>query len=428
MRYGLASCNLTPDHPVYLAGYAARTEPSNGSYLPLLGRVLVLDDGTHRLVWVTADVIGFCEATAPRLTAAVAAACEVPAEWVLLSASHTHCGPVIRPMDSEWYGPDALAGNDDFVIERLTAAAAQATADLQPGSLGYGVGQSTMGINRRGRVNGQTQMVPDPDGPLDREVAVLRVDDATGRPAAAVVSYGCHPTTMGGQLVGPDYIGYLRLAVEQQLGAPMLFAQGCGGDVKPRNLTADGRFASGPLSEVERCGRELAAAALPVLTGRLEPVSGPLTTRREDVWLPFGPLAPRATYEQAAASEDRWLSRWGHNVLAAIDSGTPLPEGHPLTVQILEVGNRFGAVFLGGEVCCGIGIRLKSELSSRYALRMVVAYTGAVHGYQAAREQFAAGGYEVDGWSRYRTIPAPYRADIEERIVQQALDLAGRPA
>src|SRR5205823_11055658 len=74
-----------------------------------------------------------------------------------------------------------------------------------------------------------------PDGPVDRELVVLRVEDEEGRAIALAVTYAAHPTLQDPKtmLFSADYPGALAAAVEKAWGAPCLFLQGAAGDLSP---------------------------------------------------------------------------------------------------------------------------------------------------------------------------------------------------
>src|SRR2546423_1540208 len=80
---------------------------------------------------------------------------------------------------------------------------------------------------------------PDPTGPRDETVHVLTFTDERKRPVAPLWSYACHPVTFAepGQ-VSADYPGVVRRALRAAFGAdlPVLFLQGCAGDIRPREL------------------------------------------------------------------------------------------------------------------------------------------------------------------------------------------------
>jgi hypothetical protein len=98
-------------------------------------------------------------------------------------------------------------------------------------------------------------------------VRVLRIDTLDETPLAVIVHYACHPTTMGweNQLFSPDYPGFVRAVVEQQIGGTCLFLQGAAGNLTPQ------RGFTGDINVCRRLGRMLGLEAAKVAT-RIEPL------------------------------------------------------------------------------------------------------------------------------------------------------------
>lgn len=121
--------------------------------------------------------------------------------------------------------------------ERIAGAAWQAQQNLQPVRFAAGTGACDIGLNRRcvtpegERVSGRNW-----DGPVDRTVRVIRLDDLSQKTVAVVVHFACHPTIMAweNKWFTPDYPGMVRHAVEHQVGGKCLFLQGAAGDIGPR--------------------------------------------------------------------------------------------------------------------------------------------------------------------------------------------------
>ena len=68
-KVGLASAKITPDKPVMLAGYAARSTPFKNVEDDLFAKVLVMDDAQgNRGVMVTSDLVGIAAEIGARLT------------------------------------------------------------------------------------------------------------------------------------------------------------------------------------------------------------------------------------------------------------------------------------------------------------------------------------------------------------------------
>src|SRR4051812_5862518 len=97
-KAGAGVMTVTPAELMWLAGWAVRTGPSRGILTELFAKALALEDHQgSRLVLLTADLIAV-----PRdLTATVADRVRerwgLPRERLMVCASHTHCGPEIRP-------------------------------------------------------------------------------------------------------------------------------------------------------------------------------------------------------------------------------------------------------------------------------------------------------------------------------------------
>lgn len=73
-------------------------------------------------------------------------------------------------------------------------------------------------------------MAPNPDGPNDQEVTVIkfnRINDGTVK--SLFVHFTCHPTTTADNLINSEYPGVAMEKVEEHLGggAIAMFLQGC---------------------------------------------------------------------------------------------------------------------------------------------------------------------------------------------------------
>src|SRR4029077_7485430 len=80
---------------------------------------------------------------------------------------------------------------------------------------------------------------PDPAGPRDETVHVVTLPGPAGRPLALLWSYACHPVSFAEpRHVSADYPGVVRRALRDAIGSdlPVIFLQGCAGDIRPREL------------------------------------------------------------------------------------------------------------------------------------------------------------------------------------------------
>lgn len=417
MKVGLANATITPERPIWMTGFAARKEPSNGAYNDLEASVIVFDNGTARIGIMALDLVGVDEFFLEPIREK-AESLGIPPEAMLVNCSHTHCGPAVRKIrgsirkfDEEYL--QWLQATLDDLLER-------AVADLQDAQLDYFIAPCTMGINRRRKPTGDEAagMLPTPDKPIDTDVPVLRVLSAEGEVRAVVFSYACHPTTMGGQELGTDYPGPARDVIRDDFpGTLPIFLQGCGGDVKPRNLS-DGRFASGPLEAVYEIGHELGRAVQAALCATPEPLDDRLAASSAMADLPArDPMTEEEM--QALENGNQWEQKWAEAAREAIAEEGGLAEVLPVEVQALNVG---GLVFcgMGGEICVGNGLELKERLDD---VRLwTLGYSNLLRCYVASRGQHANGGYEVWRSFLYSWTPRPRPLGLKPESVDVLID------
>src|SRR5947207_12459909 len=96
------------------------------------------------------------------------------------------------------------------------------------------------GFNR----NRHTKIEPKP---VDRELAVMRLDDLSGKPIAVLVNFAAHPTMVPASTLkfSADYVGAMKAAVEKATGATAIFMQGASGDMSVNEGTNNGYSAFG---------------------------------------------------------------------------------------------------------------------------------------------------------------------------------------
>ena len=135
-------------------------------------------------------------------------------DQLVLSSSHTHCGPVIGKMlgtmypmnPQQWADVDAYTSELEDKIVKLVGASLKS---LRPAHLSFGHGEASFAMNRRGRTNEGMVIGVNKEGPVDHDVPVLRVDDQQGKLRAVVFGYACHNTTARDFLqFHGDYAGF----------------------------------------------------------------------------------------------------------------------------------------------------------------------------------------------------------------------------
>jgi len=370
LRVGIATTTVTPKGSVKLAGFAARKDPSTGVYKDLTASCMVLEGATTRLGLMAIDVIDIGESELEAIRGAAEKA-GIARGQMMINCSHTHCGPRFRGDDE----------NAKMFKQRTCGLLDAAVADLREARLDYTVGSCTMGISRRQKgPEGKIRFRPEPRKPIDVDVPVLRVISPEGKVRAVVFGYACHPTAMGGLEIGPDYPGFARDTIVEGIpGCLPIFLQGCGGDIKPRSVTAKGSFDYKSPDVLAELGHELGRAVMAALC-----VPPPELDTELD----------------------------GVSRMVPLPSKKDPDKPYTIEIQVLRIGD-LAIVGLTGEICVELGLRIKRELSQQKI--WVNGYTNKGGGYLPPASYFPDGGYEVD---RSRVSPA-----AEDILVENVLEL-----
>src|SRR5438132_4893091 len=106
-KVGVAKANITPAEPLWLAGYGSRDKPAEGKLMDLWIKVLALEDGGgNRALILTSDTLGMPQGIYRNVCARLKEKLGLEPNQILLSASHTHCGPVLRDALYDMYPLD----------------------------------------------------------------------------------------------------------------------------------------------------------------------------------------------------------------------------------------------------------------------------------------------------------------------------------
>ncbi|HUQ92491.1 MAG TPA: neutral/alkaline non-lysosomal ceramidase N-terminal domain-containing protein [Bryobacteraceae bacterium] len=459
---GVARADITPPSGIAHLNWGSQThvEAIGSEASGLIATVLVLSDGKQKFVMADLDAVlaEDFEAAIPE----AAARSGIPAAHIRIGVSHTHAGPGLR-VEKGPPGLDMAFHKRMFenyrrtVQDKIIGAIVEAGSRLEPAHIYGRKGTGSININRRFRAAGGNPPAVgrNPEGFLDRDLLVLRIDDAVGKPIAVLVNYQCHGTVMGyaNRFISSDWIGPMRRTVEQSLpGSKCLFFQGAAGNQGPiEGFTGDLGVAT-RLGSI--LGHEAAALALRTETVRREPlfegyvestayqakqywrVAGPRPSQlrlvRKTIDVPRRRYSPedikeaQASVEEATrqlqaanASGDKWkiyqlearLRRFSDLLKMR---KTPLdPSPRQIALQVLRIGDI--AVFsMPGEPFAEIGAAIKK--ASPFAITLFCGYSSGRGGdYIPVAEEYVHGGYEVG-----RT---PYDPGTDRRIIEEGIKL-----
>lgn len=454
---GVARTDISPQVGIPQMNWGAQTHVQAAGIDPagMIATALVISDGTQKFALVDIDALfpNAVEDAARRASKATG----IPAEHIRIGSTHTHAGPFLtgekgpvgmdltgfkKPFDTYW----------DAVTEKVAGAIIEANSKLEPVHVGGAKGRGTINVNRRMR---PTETAPpavgrNPEGFVDRDLVVARIDRANGSPVAVLVNFQCHGTVMAweNKMISPDWPGMMRKTIETAMpGAKAFFFQGAAGNQGPiEGFTGD-------LEVAHRLGRILGhqAAALaeqidtvkrtPKFEGYVEstafiakqpwrvtgPRDGSLKFVTKVVEVPGRTYTPNEVEkmrsrvrdaelkaQQAKASGDAWAAHAAEARLRRFQDllvkwQSAKPQQVKVRLQLLRIGE-VALAAMPGEPFAEIGVAVKK--ASPWPLTMFCGYsTGEGGEYMPIESEYQHEGYEVD-----RT---PYGQAAANKIVQE---------
>src|SRR5438477_1181315 len=382
-RAGIAFRNVTPDPLLPVSGGVGPSHPVTRKEGELNVRALVLEQENTRVAIVSADFLGFPAVLGNKVRAAIKG---IPAENILIGATHTHSAP-------DCYGfPDGKGGTAsdpkylEFVCTRMAEAINEAESNLKPAQLKIATGEA------KGKIayNYYAEQLYDP------RCHVIQALDSSGKPFATLVNYAIHPEVLGNSvgICSPDLIGPLYDRIAEKGGGTGIFMNSAQGGM----VTADNRQPGGRDSrtwdECQRIGTLLADEALRIIEDAPTQASPKLSCAARPLTLPVDSPLMRALLKELP--------------------GGPGEDTKTLTTQmnLINLGNA-QILTIPGEALPNIGYYLKRKMRGKHNL--LFGLTNDAFGYILTKEDY-------NSFKRYEYVS---RTSLGERtgtiLVDEAL-------
>jgi len=355
-RVGIAVRIVTPDPLLPVSGGVGPSHKVTRKEGELNVRALVLEQDKTRVAIVSADFLGFTATLGNKVRAAIK---EIPAENILIGATHTHSAP-------DCYGfPDGKGGTAsdpkylESVCAKMAEAIHEAVSKLQPAKLKIATGKA------QGKIayNYYAPQLYDP------RCNVIQALDASGKPFATLVNYAIHPEVLGNSvgICSPDLIGPLYDRIAEKGGGTAIFVNSAQGGM----VTADNRQQGGKdartWEECLRIGGLLADEALRIIQDAAEQSSPKLYCAARPLTLPIDSPLMLALFKELP--------------------GSPGGDTKSVTTQLnlINLGNA-QILTIPGEALPNIGFYLKRKMHGQSNL--LFGLTNDAFGYILTKEDY----------------------------------------
>ncbi|MBD2864735.1 neutral/alkaline non-lysosomal ceramidase N-terminal domain-containing protein [Paenibacillus oceani] len=409
MKIGLAEVNVTPPLGMQIPGYGPKSRHATGVKDELFAKAMVIESGEAVLAFIVIDILSLELDSSDRIRNRVHAYTGIPAEQVMVSCTHTHTGPP-RPLD------EAALAYYPTLEEKSADAAILAYGKREEAKIGCGRGnEDSVAFNRRffmkngGLLTNPGVLNPNidrPEGPIDPEVLVVRIDNAQGEPLGIVSNYAVHTDCVGGTEYSGDYPAFISRTIKQLYGESVvsLFFQGACGNINHIDVLGrhDPKIIPHRVRMGNILGREIAKVRDKTSSDSSEVVLSAASR--------FVSVSERALREHEV--------EWAHSTLAALRdvpddelSGRQAMEKaraeqrlesirQPLgsrdyEIQVAAIGD-LAVVALPAEIFVEFGLEIKEKSPYPYTIINELS-NGSGNGYVCTPEAYDRGGYEPTG-------------------------------
>jgi hypothetical protein len=386
-KAGVATRDITPQAAMPMWGYGDRHALlSQGILDPMMAKAVVIDVGASKLAIVGMDM---GRSPRPDSTEKIRKAVleRAGVNYVMLVGSHTHHGPVLELKDEPGKGQgkyDDAVKYVGWLDDQLIDCIVEAAKNVQDARVGWGSKDVTYNRNRHTKIEPK---------PRDPELAVIRIDDTSGKPIAILVNFAAHPTNIPGELLkfSPDYPGPLKKVVEEEMDTFCAFLQGAAGDIscnKPEDADDYEKFGA-------LLGREVVEIAKGIETAA--PASPSIQSIDQDF-----EFDSRIDFSNKMIVQMFRVAFFPELANAAVDDVAGNKIRTHLTTTLIN--GELALVGASGEFFCNHSVRLKER--SRAKKTLFLGYCNGHNMYFPTIEAAAEGGYGGDATVSWVSIGA----------------------
>jgi neutral ceramidase len=410
LMIGSAAVKITPPIGIPMAGqYFERNALS--IHDDLFAKTIVIEKNGVKVAIVTCDLVDISNQLVSDARMLAEKSTGIPAEHIMISATHTHTGPVIPSPGNINVPQGKIPEILSIYISKLAGLIAEsikkANDDLQPANISFGLGhEESISFNRRfymtdgtvgwnpGKLN---PMIIKPAGPIDPDVSVLYAESSEGTPISTYVNFALHLDIAGGLGISAD-MPYTLSKILNEVKSPemtILFAQGCSGNINHVNVNS--KEPQSGYAEAERIGTVLAAEVIKTYT-KLKPFGiEQISVKSETVQLPLAEISKNdlawaieiaSKFGKAGAAPFLDMVKAFKIIEVDERNGKPIDS----EIQVFALGDTCAIVSLSGEIFTELGMYIKSR--SPYPYTIIVELANKSGDYIPDMKAYIEGNYE----------------------------------
>ena len=395
LTFGLSKQNITPDFPTCLACSQQKDTLFERIHDNIFVRCSILNNDGHYVLIISYDLLFHSRDLYNFVYDYISGRLDIGMPDILINYTHDHNAPSVMGYNNFSASPEY-----EELLKRKTAECIDdALAEMEPGIMEYGIIEGDWNINRRRPSPDGIILAPNPGGPRDKNIYVLKLISGTAKIKGLIINYACHPVhypdTLG---LTSEYPGYLCRYIEEELkGCTPLFLQGAGADVRPLGTAEGSRFAHRSFEFIKSMAASMKDSLMSVLdTPLFRPIEPSFASVSFSVEVPTADEG-RQYFQQNKLNINLsgHLRRNAESIYTNYDS---IKESFTLHCGIIKLSDNLVIAHMGGEPVCGVKFEIEKSL-----IGYDVIFTGYtdVCAYIVTDSMIDEDGYEVQCFLEY---------------------------
>ncbi len=432
-----------PELPVLVNGGMLRRSIDRIN-TPVQARFLAVSDGTRTAVIAVVDSCMMPRLLLDEVKQAASSQTGVPAEYMLISATHTHSAPACTGC----LGTDADLRYVPFLKERLIQGIREVVKRLQPARIGFVRADAARYTALRRWIRRPDRVAEDPfgnvtvranmhaarkledvtgeSGPEDPELSLIAIQAHDGTPLAVLANFSMH--YYGDRDISADYFGRFCELFKQRIAPDSSFvailSHGCSGDIWMRDYRL-------PLAE------QLPAESIEQYASQLVDIA----------WQAYQQVSYRDEGELRMLERrlpmkyrvpNQQMLQWAQKIVEQMGNRPPANETEVYAreqlflhqwqqTEVVVQALCIGSIAIATTPCETYALTgLKIKAASPFSETMVIELANGGDGYIPPPEQHVLGGYNT--WpARSAGLEVTAEPRITEACIQLLEELSGSP-
>ncbi len=393
--FGLSKKRITPGFPTCLACSQKKDTLFERIHDDIFVRCAILKHEERHVVIISYDLLFHSRDLYNFVFRYLASRIKIIESDILINYTHNHNAPSVMGYNDFSASPEY----EELLKQKTKDCISAALSQMEPGTMEYGIIEGDWNINRRRPSDDGIKLAPNPGGPRDKDIYILKFLSETEEIRGLIINYACHPVhypdTLG---LTSEYPGYLCRYIEDEVpGCLPMFIQGAGADTRPLGTADSDRFVHRSFEYIKAMAESMKNSIMNTInSSSFRPVTPLFESITFSIDIPTANEG-RVFFKESISNKNLsdHLKRNAEYMYVNYES---ISESFTLECGLIKLSDNLVLAHMGGEPVCGVKFEVEKALGNYNVI--FAGYTDAC-AYIVTDSMIDEDGYEVRCFLEY---------------------------